>query len=193
MEQVAATQITIELEEQMNQILFIDDNKPNNVFSGIVIEEEGLKLAPVAFEDAEEALEYLQSCHDGTSGVRFPDYIVLDLNMPRIHGFSFVQLYEERFKDDHPDTRLYIMSTVKRDEDEQRALDFPSVFGFYEKPFSPEIAKDIMSMDEEDADAESDAVSGSNTDSSKVASSKDESPGTEDTEERNTDSDRPRF
>lgn len=137
----------------MNHILFIDDNKPNNVFSGIVIAEEGIPLEPVAFEDVEKALEHLQCCHDGTSDGPFPDYIVLDLNMPRMHGFSFVEIYEERFKQHHPDTRLYIMSTVKRDEDEERALGYSSVFGFYEKPFSSDIAKDIMSKDEDDADA----------------------------------------
>ncbi len=125
-------------------ILFIDDNKPNNVFSRIVIEMDNLPLLPVSFTRPEDGFEYLESCHSGLSGAPFPDYIILDLNMPRIHGFNFVERYEAQFKTDHPGTRLFIMSTTKRQEDEQRAAQFATVHGFFEKPFSKEIAQSIL-------------------------------------------------
>ena len=129
---------------QQKYILFIDDNKPNNVFSRIVIEMDNLPLIPISFTKPEEALDYLEACHSGSSGAPFPDYIILDLNMPRIHGFTFVERYEERYKLAHPVTRLFIMSTTRRLEDESKANSYPSVFGFFEKPFSKEIAQEIL-------------------------------------------------
>ncbi len=130
--------------ENRKFILFIDDNKPNNVFSRIVIEMDNLPLVPIAFTKPEEALDYLEACHNGTSGAPFPDFIILDLNMPRIHGFTFVERYESRFKDLYRETKLFIMSTTRRLEDESRAREFSSVFGFFEKPFSREIAQSIL-------------------------------------------------
>jgi CheY-like chemotaxis protein len=129
---------------QRKYILFIDDNKPNNVFSRIVIEMDNLPLIPISFTKPEEALDYLEACDNGSSGAPFPDYIILDLNMPRIHGFTFVERYEARFKEKQLDTKLFIMSTTKRLEDESKAGEFTSVFGFFEKPFTKEIAQTIL-------------------------------------------------
>jgi CheY-like chemotaxis protein len=125
-------------------IVFVDDNKPNNVYSRIVIEMDNLPFIPIAFTRPQEAMEYLEACHDGRSGAPFPDIVVLDLNMPQMHGFSFVETYERRFRDAHPRTRLFIMSTTRRFEDETRALSFHSVCGFFEKPFNKQIADAIL-------------------------------------------------
>jgi CheY-like chemotaxis protein len=130
--------------EATPRIVFIDDNQPNNVFSRIVIEMDNIPLIPISFTVSTEAIDYLQECHDGSSGDPFPDYVVLDLNMPQMDGFSFIRNFEERFAKEHPQTRLFIMSTTKRMEDEAKALEFASVFGFFEKPFSKEIADQII-------------------------------------------------
>ena len=127
-------------------IVFVDDNKPNNVYSRIVIEMDNLPLVPVSFTMPEEALKYLEACHNGIAGAPFPDYVILDLNMPRMHGFSFVEQYEKRYKTAHPGTCLFIMSTTKRLEDENKALNFASVLGFFEKPFNKEIADSILTL-----------------------------------------------
>ncbi|MFT7588590.1 MAG: CheY-like chemotaxis protein [Limisphaerales bacterium] len=131
--------------DDKRRIVFIDDNRPNNVFSRIIIDTDQIPLIPVAFTHPEQAMEYLDRCHTCFEDADpFPDYVILDLNMPKLDGFSFVKEYETRFKHAYPETRLFIMSTTKRFEDEQRALTFSTVFGFFEKPFSKEIANVIM-------------------------------------------------
>lgn len=129
---------------QKQRIVFIDDNASNNRYSDIVIQLDNLPFEPAFFTRPEEAMLYLQQCHNGENGTPFPDIIMLDLNMPKMHGFEFVELYMARFCADHPGTRLYILSTTRRSEDEKKALLYDAVGGFYEKPFAKEMADQIL-------------------------------------------------
>jgi CheY-like chemotaxis protein len=126
------------------RIVFIDDNPSMNRFSELIIEMDALPFEPAFFTRPEEAMLYLQQCHNGQNATPFPDVIMLDLNMPRMHGFEFVERYMAEFAKAHPRTLLYILSTTRRSEDEQKALLYEAVGGFYEKPFAVEMAAQIL-------------------------------------------------
>lgn len=130
--------------QQKQRIVFIDDNVSNNRYSDIVIKLDELPFEPAFFTRPEEAMLYLQQCHNGKNGTPFPDIIMIDLNMPKMHGFEFVDAYMSDFAAQHPGTRLYILSTTRRSEDEKKALLYEAVGGFYEKPFAKDMAEQIL-------------------------------------------------
>lgn len=78
---------------------------------------------------ATEALEYLATAD--SAGI---DVIFVDINLPRMGGFEFADIYEQRYPELRSRVRLYIMSSSINPEDRLRAERHPAVSGFFEKP-----------------------------------------------------------
>lgn len=89
---------------------------------------------------AKEALEFI-------SGYQKPlSCIFVDVKMPEMDGFQFVQAYEEEFLNKFPDTRVYFLTSSARQSDKEKALKFSSVKDFLLKPLSK---KQLESIHEE--------------------------------------------
>jgi CheY-like chemotaxis protein len=91
---------------------------------------------------ASDALEYLQS--EMKSG-NIPDLIFLDINMPAMDGWGFIERYAQfDFGDKQP---IVVMLTSSIDpRDENRAAEIKEIHAFRSKPLSPEMLQDISRM-----------------------------------------------
>ena len=94
---------------------------------------EFIKLADDQIEvyDAES----VEHAMDQLTGdlIRFPDVIYVDLNMPVLNGFDFIELYEQEFLRDHPDSKIYMLSSSLRPEDKKKAMNYKCVKDFVSK------------------------------------------------------------
>ncbi|MEO0378003.1 MAG: response regulator [Cyanobacteria bacterium P01_A01_bin.17] len=75
---------------RLEKVLLIDDNEADNFIHRLIIEESGLVRTIEEFTDAQKALEYLRS-----SQANAIDLIFLDINMPRMNGFQFLEAYRD--------------------------------------------------------------------------------------------------
>lgn len=112
----------------VQSVLLIDDNPSCNF-----IMREFIKLADDAIEvyeaeSVEEALELLRG-----DDIHFPEVLYVDLNMPVQSGFDFIEQYEKEFLADHPDARLFMLTSSLRPEDRHRAMMYRSVRDFVSK------------------------------------------------------------
>ena len=114
--------------EYVKTVLLIDDNPSCNF-----IMNEFIKLADDQIEvyDAES----VEHAMDQLTGdlIRFPDVIYVDLNMPVLNGFDFIELYEQEFLRDHPDSKIYMLSSSLRPEDKKKAMNYKCVKDFVSK------------------------------------------------------------
>ena len=132
---------------KLNCILLIDDDEPTNFLNKMAVEElectHHIKIIP----GAREALDYL-TCAGKPAPLNkdcpSPEIIFLDINMPAMDGWEFLQQYEAL-----PDTRkssiiVIMLTTSFNPEDELKARNIPSVKEFRNKPLTPVMLQDIL-------------------------------------------------
>lgn len=87
-----------------------------------------------------QALEYLNGIsHKG----HFPDLLLIDLKMPEMDGFEFIEHYEEVFYTRYPASTLMVISSSVSEKDRQKAMQFKSVSRFLYKPLTEKMLEDI--------------------------------------------------
>ena len=84
------------------------------------------------FTYPEEAIDSLEEIN--------PDIIFLDLNMPILDGWDFLQSMQER----NITFKTYILSSSTSQVDIERAADFKNVIGYLIKPVGEEKLAEIL-------------------------------------------------
>lgn len=112
----------------LKRILLIDDSEPDLLFTRIVLERARVAQEILSFESAREALGWLRE--PGSAGA---DLILLDINMPGMNGFEFLDAYEREHLE--PRAPAVVMLTSSADPADRRSAEsFNSVRGYVTKP-----------------------------------------------------------
>jgi CheY-like chemotaxis protein len=89
-----------------------------------------------------EALNYLdckEQFVDRDCDCTCPDLILLDLNMPVMNGFDFLELYEARNNPEKEQVKLYVLTSSSHSLDHFKISLFKSVTGYLTKPLTEEV------------------------------------------------------
>lgn len=80
--------------ELLNEILLIDDSNSSNQYNKVVLEEMNISKKITIKNSAQSALDYLKG-KDTNNILPIPKLILLDLIMPQMDGFNFMDKYIE--------------------------------------------------------------------------------------------------
>lgn len=117
-------------------VLLIDDDTSTNFIHQIIIEDARCIENVTVFNSAKEALSYLEN----PSVV--PNVIFLDINMPGMDGWEFLEQYS--LLDKHINNIiLFVLSTSMNPSDEKRANENKFVTAFLNKILTEEIIFEI--------------------------------------------------
>lgn len=117
-----------DIDPPIGTLLAIDDNKIDQMIVKRIIERSGLVGELLQFFYAEDALAYLR---DAPGPV---DAIILDINMPRMDGFEFLEAATAEFGDTFAAIVVVMLSTSLDATDTERARKSPLVREFFDKP-----------------------------------------------------------
>ncbi|WP_071885524.1 response regulator [Rufibacter tibetensis] len=100
--------------KRIKSILLIEDDEITNFLNQTVIEETGIADEVIVALNGQEGLTYLQSikCPE-----EFPTLILLDINMPVLDGFSFVEEYNRLPLVKETSTKIVVLSTSSNSTD----------------------------------------------------------------------------
>ena len=73
--------------------MLVDDNDTDNIINEKIILSSHFAQRVMKFSAAEDALEFLKT--RGVQPAALPEYIFLDMNMPKIDGFGFLKIFRE--------------------------------------------------------------------------------------------------
>jgi len=125
---------------KIGSIMLIDDNKIDQMMYDRIIKRSGVVETTMPFFLATDALEYLKS-----DGAKMPDLILLDINMPRMDGFEFLEAAVAAFGDGF--APVVVMLTTSLDpKDEARAGQFSVVRDYLNKPLTDEHLAHLMTL-----------------------------------------------
>ena len=122
----------------LKKVVLVDDDQVNNFVCESIIRNEKFADEIISFDWAEDALKYLQEESD--RGVaNFPDLIFLDINMPGMDGWSFINEYRKLPLQATSQCSLFMLSSAVDRKDILTAKSNEEVKEFFSKPLSPEI------------------------------------------------------
>ena len=108
----------------------IDDDKINNMVCESVIRKLHPANRVISFLRAEDALSYLQN-----SANPKPDIILLDINMPEIDGWEFLDDYLKNNNGEGM-AHIFMLSSSINQADFDKAKKYSEVVDYIVKPFS---------------------------------------------------------
>lgn len=121
----------------MNCILLIEDDEPTNFLNRMTLEQAGIARHIQIARSGKAALNYLGNCGgDGAEDRPRPDLIFLDINMPAMDGWEFLEHYRSLPTDRKADIVLIMLTTSLNPDDEVRTRAMPEVTGFENKPLT---------------------------------------------------------
>lgn len=127
---------------KVNCILLIDDDYATNLYHKIVIEESGMAERVVIKTSGEEALEYFKGPFDEENPR--PSLVFLDINMPKMTGWEFLEEYKNLPESNHADNIIVMLSTSSHPDDFKRAEDNPYVKEYKPKPLSEIMLEELI-------------------------------------------------
>lgn len=114
----------------MKTILIIDDDDCDQFLCQRVIDRAGFDCELLQAYDGDEALELLKTAK------KFPDLILLDINMPRMNGHEFLEAYSQFAPGEVPVVVMLTSSDQSYDRD--NALSYSIVKEYLLKPLRKE-------------------------------------------------------
>jgi CheY-like chemotaxis protein len=135
------------MKQKLNCILMIDDDEPTNFFNRIILEEYGCCDHIRIAQSGQQALDYLaQSEKVGADPDVYPspDLIFLDINMPAMNGWEFLDEYKKLSIAPQHKIIMVMLTTSLFPDDMAKAKQCPEISGFENKPMTPEKLEYIL-------------------------------------------------
>jgi CheY-like chemotaxis protein len=120
----------------------IDDDPMSSFYIKRLAELGELAHIITIYNTAQGAINYL--LHHRTSLEHLPDIILLDIYMPEVDGWQFLNELKRIEDQLSKKAAIYIISSSNHPRDLSRAESFPEVRAYFQKPVTLEVLKDMV-------------------------------------------------
>jgi CheY-like chemotaxis protein len=129
------------MKKKLNCILLVDDSPDDNYFHQIVIKKMDITHSIQVAQNGLEALEFLKK-----ENQIIPELIFLDINMPKMNGWEFLQEYKCLDQKQRARITIMMLTTSGNPDDIRKAKEIEEVTGYKTKPLSAEMLTEILNQ-----------------------------------------------
>jgi CheY-like chemotaxis protein len=131
-----------ELHSKFETVMIIDDNLVDLYIISRMVTQNNFGKNVLHYTEAQEAMKYLQENQDNIS--KLPEIIFVDIYMPLMSGFEFMEVYDKLSTTLKNYCKTYIISSTIDNEDIARSSNNKNVVSFHVKPITKEFLDRIF-------------------------------------------------
>ncbi|MBV9988507.1 MAG: response regulator [Chitinophagaceae bacterium] len=121
----------------ISKALIINDDHTSLMIATKFLHRSGFADQTVTATDGQLGLSFFESLPAGDSNAA-PEFIFLDLFMPVMNGWDFLDIFSKKYAPNFPGVRIAIMSAYVDPEDQQRLAQYDVVLDFISTPMNLE-------------------------------------------------------
>ncbi len=134
----------------LDLILCVDDDPITLMLCKMVISKSSFANEIITAQNGEDAINYfdeLKLNNLGSEMGRYPQLILLDLNMPVMGGWEFLDHFSQSdYATIFKDTKVIVLSSTIDPMDIDKSRTYPMVIDFMSKPITKEMLEDIKKI-----------------------------------------------
>ncbi|GAB3661655.1 response regulator [Echinicola sediminis] len=132
------------MKNKVNCILLIDDDEPTHLMNKVIIRKTMSAEKVIVVKSGIEALAYLNQQKESEGP--FPNLIFLDINMPAMNGWEFMEEYRRFSEGQKSDIFIVMLSTSDCPDDLERASRYREICEYETKPLTIDKMKRIIDL-----------------------------------------------
>lgn len=129
----------------LDTILFIDDDPITLMLCKMVISKASFSNEIATAKNGEEALHFFDNLIQ-SNDKKIPQLIFLDLNMPVMGGWEFLDSFSTDKYADYNHIKVIILSSTVDPEDMKRSKKYPMILDFLSKPISKDMLEYVKTI-----------------------------------------------
>lgn len=126
--------------------VIIDDDKANNMLCKMICKKVFGEVDTISFDIPEEGLNFISDQYSDNTKIT-PTVLFLDINMPGLTGWEFMEKYKSFNKSIQEQFTIYMLSSSVDHKDKDLARSNPLVKGYISKPLTREKLKELFTTE----------------------------------------------
>lgn len=128
-----------------NYVMLLDDNELDNFINQKTIEATHFANKVYINTSSKSAMEFLTNLEISSSETIniFPEIIFIDINMPMIDGFQFIENFKNKFPDKFTSMKIVILTSSISPIDKEKTLEISKKIVFLNKPLTQDALNQI--------------------------------------------------
>lgn len=127
--------------KQFKCVLLVDDDVVSNFLNKEILSSIGITNEFHVVTNGEEAINFINN----NVGSDCPDLIFLDINMPVMDGFQFLEEFEQFPNQQRERIKIVMLTSSSNKKDIERAYQFP-ILGYLNKPLTIADVKSVLDV-----------------------------------------------